>query len=224
MRLDQFHLGKDQASQPYNDMLRRLITSIVAQRQVSVLLLANADQMAGHRFDIDRLMSDAHKGALLAPREGDMFGMDDDPRPLAMGDLSPSYSGLIFPGAEPCKPDLSAFLMDSTVPKDVRERIYLAVEESHQENLQRARAMDQKFHSLYTITEGLVNDSTEAVRGFGKVAAALDIRQQFIVRKSGPFVKPTPPKAGGKQLKPGAKPVPKNAVSSAQNANKKQRS
>ena len=52
----------------------------------------------------------------------------------------------------------------------------------------------------------------------------MDIRQQFIVRKSGPLVKPTPPKAGGKQLKLGAKPVPKNAVSSAQNARKKQRS
>merc|ERR1712112_483889 len=84
--------------------------------------------------------------------------------------------------------------------------------------------MDQKFRGHYNITEGLVNDSSEAIRGFGKVAAALDIRQQFIVRRSGLFVKPTPPKASGKQLKPGAKPVPKNAVSSAQNVKKKQRS
>merc|ERR1712082_228480 len=139
-----------------------------------------------------------------------------------MGDLSPSYSGLVFPGAEPCKPDLSAFLMDSTVPQDVREKIRLAVQESHKENLSRAQAMDLKFCGLYTITKGLVNNSSEAIRGFGKVAAALDIRQQFIVRKSGPFVRPTPPMAGGKQLKPGA-PVPRNAVSSAQKAKKKQR-
>ena len=113
----------------------------------------------------------------LQPLVVDVFGMDDNPRPLEMGDLSPSYSGLVFPGAEPSKPDLSAFLMDSTVPKDVRERIYLAVQESHEDNLSHARAMDQKFCGLYTITEGLVNNSMEAIRGFGKVAAALDIRQ-----------------------------------------------
>ena len=124
-----------------------------------------------------------------------MFGMDNDPQTLVMGNLSPSYSGPVFPGAEPCKPDLSAFLMDGTVPRDVRERIHLAVQESHEENLSRARAMDQKFRGLYTITEGLVNNSSEAIRGFGKVAAALDIRQQFIIRKSGPFVKSIPPKA-----------------------------
>merc|ERR1712112_291400 len=124
----------DQASQPYNDMLRRLISSIVAYRQVSVLLLTNADQMADHRYDIDRLMSDAHRGVLLAPREGDVFGMDYDPRPMAMGDLSPSYSGLVFPGTEPSQPDLSAFLMDGTVPQDVRERVRIMVNESHDEN------------------------------------------------------------------------------------------
>ena len=100
MRLDQFHLGRDQASQPYNDMVRRLITSMVAQRQASVLLLTNADQMAEHRFDMDRLMSDAHKGGLLTPRERDVFSMDDTPRPLAMGDLNPGYSGLIYPDGQ----------------------------------------------------------------------------------------------------------------------------
>ena len=114
--------------------------------------------------------------------------------------------------------------MDGTVPQDVRERIRIMVDESHQENVQKVKALDDKFRGLYTITEGLVNNSSEAIRGFGKVAAALDIRQQLIVRRSGPFVKPAPPKAGGKQLRPGAKPVPKHAVSSAQNAQKKKRS
>ena len=53
VRLDQFHLGKDQASQPFNDMLRRLISSIVVQASVGPLL-TNTDQTAEHRFDIDR--------------------------------------------------------------------------------------------------------------------------------------------------------------------------
>merc|ERR1712114_149869 len=62
-------------------------------------------------------------------------------------------------------------------------------------------------------------------RTFGKVTAALDIRQQLIVRKSGPFVrKATPAGGAGKRLKAGAKPVPTAAVSSAQGAQKKKRS
>merc|ERR1712112_609065 len=111
------------------------------------------------------------------------------------------------------------------LPEDVRERILLAVEETHQGNLQKVHALDQKFRSLYTSAAGLVNDAMETFRAFGKVTAALNIRQQFIVRKSGPFVrKATPPSRTGKQLKPGAKPVPAAAVSSAQAALKKKRS
>ena len=164
----------------------------MAQRQASVLLLTNADQMAEHWFDMDRLMSDAHQGALLAPRERDSFSLEELPLPLAMGDLNPGYSGLVFPGSEPDKPDLSSLILDSTIPMEVRERIHLAVEMSHQENVKRVKALDQKFRGLYTVASGLVNNSMEAVRGFGKVAAALDIRQQVIVRRSGPFIKPTP--------------------------------
>ena len=32
LRLDQWHLGRDQASQPYNDMVRRLIMSMVCSK------------------------------------------------------------------------------------------------------------------------------------------------------------------------------------------------
>ena len=205
-------------------MVRHLITSIVASRQASVLLLTNADQMAEHRVAVDRIMADAHQGALLAPRERDSFNLEESPLLLAMGDLNPCYSGLVFPGSEPEKPDLSSLIMDSTIPQEVRERIHLAVEMSHQENVRKVQALDQKFRGLYTTVSGLVNDSMEAIHGYGKVASALDIRQQVIVRRSGPFVKPTASKAGGKQLKPGAKPVPSCAVSSAQSASKKKRS
>ena len=100
VRLDQWLLGRDQASQPYNDMVRWLITSIVAQRQASVLLLTNADQMAEHRFTMDRIMGDAHSRVLLAPRERDTFNLEDHPLPLAMGDLNPSHTGLVF--LRPC--------------------------------------------------------------------------------------------------------------------------
>ena len=73
---------------------------------------------------------------------------------------------------------------------------------SHQENLKKVQALDQKIQGLYTTAASLVNDSSETMRGYGKVISALDIHQQVIVRKSGPFVKPTSSKAG--KLKPGA--------------------
>merc|ERR1712112_480075 len=147
--------------------------------------------MAEHWFAMDRLMSDAHQGALLAPRERDSFSLEESPLPLAMGDLNPGYSGLVFPGSGPDKPDLSSIIMDSTIPQEVRERIHLAVEMSHQENVRRVQALDQKFRGLYTTVSGLINDSMEAIRGYRKVASALDIRQQVIIRRSGPFIKPT---------------------------------
>ena len=37
----------------------------------------------------------------------------------------------------------------------------------------------------------VVNNVSEAWRGYGRVATALDLWQQVIVRKSGPFVKAT---------------------------------
>ena len=174
MRQDQWHLGRDQASQPYNGMVRRLITSIVAQRAASVLLLTNADQIAEHRFSMDGIMGDAQSGALLAPGNRDTFNMEDHPQPLAMGDLNPSHTGLVFPETELEKPDLSSLVED--LPEDVRRRILLAVEETHQGNLQRVQALDQKFRGLYTSAASLVNDGMETIRWFGKVAAALDIR------------------------------------------------
>ena len=46
--------------------------------------------------------------------------------------------------------------------------------------------------AYYTVASGLVNDGVETLRGFGRVQTALDIHQQSILRKCGPFVKPTP--------------------------------
>ena len=159
VRQDQWHLGRDQASQPFNSVLRRLITSIVAQRTASVLLLTNADQIAEHRFSMEGIMGDAQPGALLAPGNRDSFKMEDHPLPLAMGDLNPSYTGLLFPDTEPEKPDLSSLVED--LPEDVRERIRFMVEESHQGNLRKVQALDQRFRSLYTSTTGLVNNAME---------------------------------------------------------------
>ena len=71
-----------------------------------------------------------------------------------------------------------------------------------------------------TMAAGLVNDGTEAIRGYGRLASALNVRQQAILRKSGPFVKPTAAKGCSK---PWDKPA-FNAMSSVAAAKKKARS
>ena len=69
--------------------------------------------------------------------------------------------------------------------------ILMAVKQSQANNQQNVQLLDAKARSLYSSAAGLVNDRVETLRGFGKVQTALDICQQSILRKSGPFVKPT---------------------------------
>ena len=81
--------------------------------------------------------------------------------------------------------------------------------------------LDSKIRSLYTAAAGLVNDGVETLRGFGKVQIALDMHQQSILRKSGPFVKPSSSLTATKHSKDKAITC---AMSSASNAAKKKRS
>ena len=67
----------------------------------------------------------------------------------------------------------------------------------------------------------LVNDGVETLRGFGKVQTALDVCQQSILRKIGPFVKPCSSLAGVKLCKDKGITC---AMSSANNVAKKKRS
>ena len=71
------------------------------------------------------------------------------------------------------------------------------------------------------MASGLVNDGMEALRGYGKVLTALDVCQQSILRKSGPFVKPITSKAA---TKPGKDKATTCAMSLAANSAKKSRS
>ena len=65
------------------------------------------------------------------------------------------------------------------------------MEESDAKNCRQVLALESKFRSLYTMAAGLVNNSTEAIRGYGRLASSLDVWQQAILRKSGPFLKAT---------------------------------
>ena len=61
--LDQWTQERSQAAQPFNTFKRQLISSISAQRQSQVVLMANADNLAGHRHQIQDAMADAAQGA-----------------------------------------------------------------------------------------------------------------------------------------------------------------
>ena len=59
IHLNQWALGRTQPSQPFNDLKRRLISSISSSRQASTVLMANTDYLAGHHHQIEKAMADA---------------------------------------------------------------------------------------------------------------------------------------------------------------------
>ena len=154
-----------------------MVTSVKAHGQASVLLLANLDQILEHHFKLMESMEDAHSGAVLPPGNRDTCNIQDAPIPVPAGELNPAHSGLVFPGAKLEKPDLSAFLMDGSIPQEVRERVQVAVDMAHADNVVKMRAMDQKVRALYTTASALVNDSSEALNGYRKMLSALDVWQ-----------------------------------------------
>ena len=80
---------------------------------------------------------------------------------------------------------------------------------------------DSKARGLYSAATGLVNDGVVTLRGYSKVQTALDVRQQSILRKSGPFLKPSSSLVATKLSKDKAITC---AMSSASNTSKKKRS
>ena len=80
--------------------------------------------------------------------------------------------------------------MGDQVPQEIKAKILVAVRQAHLKNLQRVQQWDSKVRSLYFAALGLVNDGVETLRGYGQIQTALDVCQQSILRRAGPFVKP----------------------------------
>ena len=138
-----------------------------------------------------------------------------------MPELDPSYQGLLFPDLSLEDPDLESIMGDEVSP-EMKVMILTAIKQSQANNQQMVQLWDSKARTLYSSAAGLVNDRMETLRGFGKVQTALDIRLQYIVRKSGPFVKePCSSLAGVKLYKDKGTTC---AMSSANNIAKKKRS
>ena len=72
------------------------------------------------------------------------------------------------------------------------------------------------------MASGLVKDGVETLRGYGRIRTALDVRQQSILRRAGPFVKPAPSQST--LNKPGKDKGSTCTLSSAHNVERKRRS
>ena len=77
--------------------------------------------------------------------------------------------------------------MGDSVPQEFKNKVLITARESHTRNQEKVQTLDSNIRSLYTSASGLVNDGVETLRGYGRVQTALNIRQQSIIRKSGPF-------------------------------------
>ena len=63
-----------------------------------------------------------------------------------------------------------------TVPEDTKGRVLHVMEEVHTRNMERVQLLDNVVREVYSIAAGLVNDGMEVIRGYGKLATALDVR------------------------------------------------
>ena len=155
--------------------------------------MANRDFIADHHLDIKQATTAAAQGAFLPIRERDLFQLD--PQNTVMPELDPSYQGLLFPDLSLEDPDLESIMGDKVSP-EMKVMILTADKQSQTNNQQMVQLLDAKAKSLYSSAAGLVNDGVETLREFGKVQMALDMRQQSILRKCGPFIKPSSSLAG----------------------------
>ena len=106
-----------------------------------------------------------------------------------MRELDPDYHGLLFPDICLEQPELWSIMGDQ-VSQEVCSMILQAVKQTHVNNLWKLQLWDSKIGRLYSAGAGLVNDRVESYRGYGRIQTALDVCQQSIMRRAGPFIKP----------------------------------
>ena len=108
---------------------------------------------------MDQLLAEVPQEAFLPPGERDLYNFV--PEPIILGDINLNYTGLLFRDSQPEKPDIASILQDQDVPEELKERVRIAVDESHAKNCWQVQVLDSKVRGLYTTAEGLVNDGTE---------------------------------------------------------------
>ena len=80
---------------------------------------------------MDQTLTNTNKGAFLPIRERDLYLLG--PQPTVLGDLDPTYQGLVFPDSSLEEPDLES-IMGDLVPQGIKDRVFIAARESHTRN------------------------------------------------------------------------------------------
>ena len=90
--------------------------------------MASGDQVADHCHKIDQALANIAQGAFLPVRERDLYLLD--PQPTILGELDPTYQGLVFLDSSLEEPDLESIIGD-LVPQSIKDRALIAARESH---------------------------------------------------------------------------------------------
>ena len=114
--------------------------------------------------------------------------------------------------------------MGDQVSPEIQQWILTAVRQTHSNNFQRVQQWDSKVRSLYTVAARLVNDRGESLRGYRWIQTALDVRQQSILRRAGPFIRPAPSSTTSSNPSKGKDKGSTCAMSSTYNVERKRRS
>lgn len=82
--------------------------------------------------------------------------------------------------------------LTETIPEVAKGRVLHCMGEVHARNMKKVQLLENLVREIYSIAAGLVNDGMEVIRRYGKLATALDVRQQQILRMCDYLSGPTP--------------------------------
>ena len=90
------------------------------------------------------------------------------------------------------KPDLKPLPSNLEIPEDTKLQIAKAVQDTQDENTRRVQSwsstLDGQYMAVYSASADLINGATKNLRAYGKLMGALDLRQQTLISRSGPYL------------------------------------
>ena len=90
------------------------------------------------KLDVQRQNS---QGAFLLVKKRDLYILG--PQPTVLGNLDPSYQGLVLPDSSLGEPDLKS-IMGDWVPQDIKIRVLIAGRESYTRNWEKVQTLNSK--------------------------------------------------------------------------------
>ena len=133
-----------------------MICSINDSCQAATILIDLGDCVTDHCIEVDQAIAYAYREAFHSARERDLFSLGI-PHETLFGELDPSYKGLIFLDCDLEIPYLESIIGNSIDPI-FKERIIIAVKQSHDRNQMKVWALYSTIRSLYVAASSLVNE------------------------------------------------------------------